>query len=78
MASTGRTIYIAGAGIAGMTLALALAKFGATIVVASHDLVFVTELCRRAIVMDRGRVVADGTVATILGDRELLLRHGLA
>lgn len=29
----GRTIYIAGAGIAGLTLALALAKFGATIVV---------------------------------------------
>jgi salicylate hydroxylase len=29
----GRTIYIAGAGIAGLTLALALAKFGATVVV---------------------------------------------
>ena len=28
----GRTIYIAGAGIAGLTLALALAKFGATVV----------------------------------------------
>ncbi len=33
MAANGRTIYIAGAGIAGLTLALALAKFGATIVV---------------------------------------------
>src|SRR3569623_84650 len=29
--AAGRTIYIAGAGIAGMTLALALAKFGATV-----------------------------------------------
>jgi salicylate hydroxylase len=29
----GRTVYIAGAGIAGLTLALALAKFGATVVV---------------------------------------------
>jgi salicylate hydroxylase len=30
--AAGRTIYIAGAGIAGLTLALALAKFGATVV----------------------------------------------
>jgi salicylate hydroxylase len=32
-----RTIYIAGAGIAGMTLALALAKFGATVVVLERN-----------------------------------------
>src|SRR5436190_7248204 len=37
MASSGRTIYIAGAGIAGMTLALALAKFGATVIVAERQ-----------------------------------------
>ncbi len=37
MASGGRTIYIAGAGIAGMTLALALAKFGATVVVLERN-----------------------------------------
>lgn len=33
----GRLFYIAGAGIAGMTLALALAKFGATVVVAERN-----------------------------------------
>ncbi|MEO6012426.1 MAG: FAD-dependent monooxygenase [Devosia sp.] len=37
MANTGRAIYIAGAGIAGMTLALALAKFGATVIVAERN-----------------------------------------
>ncbi|HEX4298254.1 MAG TPA: FAD-dependent monooxygenase [Devosia sp.] len=37
MANTGRTIYIAGAGIAGMTLALALAKFGATVIVLERN-----------------------------------------
>ncbi len=37
MAGAGRTIYIAGAGIAGMTLALALAKFGATVVVLERN-----------------------------------------
>lgn len=33
MSGSGRTIYVAGAGVAGLTLSLALAKFGATVVV---------------------------------------------
>jgi salicylate hydroxylase len=37
MSGNGRTIYIAGAGIAGMTLALGLAKFGATVVVLERN-----------------------------------------
>lgn len=37
MSGNGRTVYIAGAGIAGMTLALALAKFGATVVVLERN-----------------------------------------
>ncbi len=37
MSGDGRTVYIAGAGIAGMTLALALAKFGATVVVLERN-----------------------------------------
>lgn len=43
MPSAGRTVYIAGAGIAGLTLALALAKFGATVVVLERNKA-VTEL----------------------------------
>lgn len=38
MPGTGRTYYIAGAGIAGMTLALALAKFGAAVVILERSL----------------------------------------
>lgn len=37
MPGTGRTYYVAGAGIAGLTLALALAKFGATVVVLERN-----------------------------------------
>jgi len=59
-------------------LAELLRGLTATVVVASHDLGFVTELCSRVIVVDHGGVVADGSVAAILGDHDLLLRHGLA
>ncbi|MET3924977.1 FAD-dependent monooxygenase [Devosia sp. 2618] len=38
MPGTGRSFYIAGAGIAGLTLALALAKFGATVTVLERSL----------------------------------------
>jgi salicylate hydroxylase len=37
MSGSGRTIYVAGAGIAGLTLALALAKFGATVVLLERN-----------------------------------------
>lgn len=37
MSGIGRTYYVAGAGIAGLTLALALAKFGATVVVLERN-----------------------------------------
>lgn len=37
MSPDGRLIYVAGAGIAGMTLALALAKFGATVVILERN-----------------------------------------
>lgn len=43
MTGAGRTVYIAGAGIAGLTLALALAKFGASVVILERNKA-VTEL----------------------------------
>ena len=48
-----------------------------TKVIATHDLEMVVELCSRTIVLDDGRVVADGSTIELLGNEELMLRHGL-
>jgi cobalt/nickel transport system ATP-binding protein len=49
-----------------------------TKVVASNDLELVASLCQRAVVLDGGRIVADGDTKDILGDRSLLEEHHLA
>lgn len=45
---------------------------------ATHDLDMVARLCPRVVVLDDGRVAADGDAAALLADRPLLERHGLA
>jgi cobalt/nickel transport system ATP-binding protein len=48
-----------------------------TKVVAAHDLEFIRETCQRVLVLDGGRLVADGDARTILGDAGLMQAHGL-
>jgi cobalt/nickel transport system ATP-binding protein len=45
--------------------------------IATHDLEFVVEICPRAIVLDGGRIVADGPTVELLDDEALMLAHGL-
>jgi energy-coupling factor transporter ATP-binding protein EcfA2 len=54
-----------------------IASLDCTKLIASHDLEMVLELCPRTIVLDAGRLVADGPSRTVLGDRELMEAHGL-
>jgi len=49
-----------------------------TKVVVSHDLELVAALCERVVILDRGRIAADGPAADILADKELLHGHSLA
>jgi len=55
-----------------------LKQFPMTKIIATHDLELVSALCHRTIVMDEGKVVADGDTEMILGDIPLLKDHGLA
>jgi len=48
-----------------------------TMLVSSHDLQMVAELLPRTILLDRGRVFADGSTAALLADPDLLEAHGL-
>jgi len=49
-----------------------------TKVITSHDLDIVESLCERTVILDGGRIVADGPTQTILSDTDLLRKHGLA
>jgi energy-coupling factor transporter ATP-binding protein EcfA2 len=48
-----------------------------TLIVATHDLDLAVELCPRSVVMDGGRIVADGPTRDVLSNRALMERHGL-
>ena len=49
-----------------------------TKIIASHDLELIRGVCQRAVVLDRGRLVADDATGRILEDIPLLREHGLA
>ncbi|MFN7952432.1 MAG: ATP-binding cassette domain-containing protein [bacterium] len=55
-----------------------LRRIGRTQLIATHDLDFVAQLCGRAVVLSRGKVVRDESPEAVLGDRALLEAHGLA
>lgn len=48
-----------------------------TMLVSSHDLAMVRELLPRMVIMDEGRMVADGPTEELLQDEQMLQAHGL-
>jgi cobalt transport protein ATP-binding subunit len=48
-----------------------------TLIVSTHDMRLVQELCSRTVILDQGHVVADGPTENILSDETLLFAHGL-
>lgn len=54
-----------------------LGELPQTMVVATHDMHLVRDLLPRTVILDQGRVAAEGPTQDILADRELLEQHGL-
>jgi len=52
-------------------------RLGMTTLLVTHDLPYALELCQRAVVLDRGRIVADGPTREILADTGFLSAHRL-
>jgi cobalt/nickel transport system ATP-binding protein len=55
-----------------------LAELKQTMLVATHDLALVREICPRTLILDSGRIAADESTEIILADRNLLAEHGLS
>jgi cobalt/nickel transport system ATP-binding protein len=54
-----------------------LHALGGTRLIASHDLEMILQTCGRVLVLDRGRIVADGPARAVLADPTLMEAHGL-
>ncbi len=54
-----------------------LSGLAVTLIVATHDMDLAWTLCQRAILLDAGRIVADGPARTLMADSALMDRHGL-
>jgi cobalt/nickel transport system ATP-binding protein len=54
-----------------------LNKLPGTKVVASHDLEMILETCKRVLVLDHGKLAADGPARVLLADAALMDAHGL-
>ena len=54
-----------------------LDSLGVTQLLVTHDLLYALEICERSLIIDGGRIVADGETREILGDSELLAEHRL-
>ena len=47
-----------------------------TMLIASHDLELVLEVCNRVVLIDEGRIIADGNPCELMGDDKLMQAHG--
>jgi cobalt/nickel transport system ATP-binding protein len=54
-----------------------LRELPVSMLVSTHDMALVNELFERMVIMDEGRIVADGKTHILMVDEALLQAHGL-
>ncbi len=54
-----------------------LGEIGGTRIIASHDLELILQTCQRVLLLDHGRLIADGPARSLLADAALMEEHGL-
>jgi len=75
----GTSGHLMGGALAAVLVGLSatLARLPATQIIVTHDLPYALELCPRALILDGGRIVADGATGDLLADGALMTAHGL-
>jgi len=54
-----------------------LGNLSQTLIIATCNMAFAAALADRAVLLDKGRIVADGSAKEIMSDAELMTKHGL-
>jgi cobalt/nickel transport system ATP-binding protein len=54
-----------------------LKSLSQTLIIATCNMNFAAGLCKRAVLIDEGRIIADGDATRIMGDSALMQTHGL-
>jgi len=58
-------------------LAEIVQRLDVTVLMVTHDLPYALQLCKRAVILSQGRIVADASTREVLGDAELMAAHRL-
>lgn len=58
-------------------LIVLLEKFDHTKIITGHDLELILDICERTIVLDKGKIAADGQTKDILSNKSLMKAHSL-